>query len=48
MIKVFIVSAGAEPVIVKKDEIDYAVKFNENYAQRFIKHLENDDDLCTA
>ncbi len=47
-INIYIVSAGAKPVIVKKDEIDYAVKFNENYAQRFIKHLENDDDLCTA
>lgn len=47
-INILIVSAGAESVITKKDEIDYAVKFNENYAQRFIKHIENNESICTA
>jgi hypothetical protein len=47
-IKVYIISAGGDPVAINKDESAYALAFNENYAQRFIKHLGNDENLCTA
>jgi len=47
-IKLFIISAGAAPAITKKDESSYTLKFTEDYAQRFIKHLKNDETLCTA
>ncbi|MDP2210930.1 MAG: DUF166 family protein [Candidatus Aquicultor sp.] len=47
-IKLYIISAGADPVAINQDESEYALAFNENFAQRFIKHLSNDESLCTA
>lgn len=47
-IKLFIISAGAAPAIINEEQKEYICKFDEGYAQRFIKHLSNDESLCTA
>lgn len=47
-IKLFIISAGAAPAIINEAQKEYICKFDEGYAQRFIKHLSNDGELCTA
>jgi len=47
-IKVFIITSGAAPAVINEDEIEYALKFDDGYANRFISHLKNDENLCTA
>jgi len=47
-IKIFIITSGAAPAIINQDEIEYALKFDDGYANRFISHLKNDENLCTA
>lgn len=46
-LKIYIISAGAAPTVTNI-ESNYLLKFDEGYAQRFIKHLKNDESLCTA
>lgn len=48
-IKVYIVSAGGAPAVTDQEERVYQLKFDEGFAQRFVKHLKNDSSsLCTA
>ncbi|MCL6472403.1 MAG: hypothetical protein K6T91_06275 [Firmicutes bacterium] len=48
-IKIYIVSAGGAPAVTHQGERVYQLKFDEGFAQRFIKHLKNDYlSFCTA